>query len=80
MPSSWFIVKPDRQLGPYTNAQIKQLAASGQLKTADLVRKADQTTPVAAGKIQGFVPGERSTHRPQHLGNTARRRLLPVSR
>ena len=56
MSSNWFIVKPDRQLGPYTSAQIKQLAASGQLKTADLVRKADQTTTVAAGKIRGLFP------------------------
>ena len=56
MPSTWFIVKPDRQLGPYTSAQMKQLAASGQLKADDLVRKADQTTTVAAGKIRGLFP------------------------
>jgi len=56
MPSTWFIVKPDRQLGPYTSAQMKQLAASGQLKINDQVRRADQETPVAAGGFQELFP------------------------
>ena len=64
MPSTWFIVKPDRQLGPYTNAQVKQLATSGQLKTADLVRKADQTTTVAAGKVRGLFPENKAPSKP----------------
>ena len=72
MPSTWFIVKPDRQLGPYTNAQIKQLAASGQLKTADLVRKADQTTTVAAGKIRGLFPENEAPSSPATPETAAR--------
>ena len=65
MPSTWFIVKPDRQLGPYTSAQMKQLAASGQLKTDDQVRRADQQTPVAAGKIRGLFPENECPDRPK---------------
>jgi hypothetical protein len=72
MPSAWFIVKPDRQLGPYTSAQIKQLAASGQLKTADLLRKADQTTTVAAGKIRGLFPENEAVSTPATLETATR--------
>jgi len=67
MPSNWFIVKPDRELVPYTSTQMKmkQLAASGQLKTGDLVRRAEQGTPVAAGKVQGLFPHDQPTARPR---------------
>ncbi len=65
MPSSWFIVKPDRELGPYTSAQIKQLASCGQLKAHDLVRRADRTKCVAAGKVQGLFPQAQATDRPK---------------
>ena len=36
------IVKSDRELGPYSSAQMKELAPSGQLKTAYQVRTADR--------------------------------------
>jgi hypothetical protein len=60
----WFIVKPDGELGPYNNSQMKQFAASGQLKSLDLVRADDQATPIAAGKIQAFFPAAQSAARP----------------
>ena len=47
---------------------MKQLAASGQLKTDDLVRKADQTMPVAAGDLQVLF---------SELQPTARTRTTP---
>jgi hypothetical protein len=65
MASSWFIVKPDRELGPYTSAQIKHLASSGQLKTDDLVRRADQPKTVTAGKVQGLFPQVQRPDRPR---------------
>jgi len=65
MPSTWFIVKSDRELGPYTSAQVKQLAASGQLKTEDLLRRANGTKPVIARKIQGLFPDVQIPDRPR---------------
>ena len=65
MAPNWFIVKPDRELGPYTSAQMKQLASSGQLKTENLLRKADQTTPVAAGNLQELFPQVQAPDRPE---------------
>ncbi len=65
MPSNWFIVKPDRELGPYTSAQMKHLSSSKQLKTDDLVRRADLTKTVAAGKVQGLFPQLETTDRPK---------------
>ncbi len=52
MSTSWYIDKSGRELGPYSNSQMMELAAAGQLKSDDLVRRADQTTPVAARKIR----------------------------
>lgn len=54
MPSTWFIVKSDRELGPYTSAQLKQFAQSGQLKADDFVRRDDRLAPVVAREIQGL--------------------------
>ena len=70
MPLNWFIVKSDREWGPYTSAQLKQLAATGQLKSGHLVRRSDRATPVLAGKVQGLFPDAqtpahpRTTHQP----------------
>jgi antitoxin component YwqK of YwqJK toxin-antitoxin module len=65
MPSTWFIVKPDRELGPYTSAQMKQLASSGQLKIDELVRRADQSKTVTAGRVQGLFLPVQMTDRPR---------------
>jgi GYF domain 2 len=56
MSSHWLLVKKDGELGPYTSAQMRQMALSGKLTTNDLVRRADQTTPVEAAKIRGLLP------------------------
>jgi len=56
MSTSWYIDKSGRELGPYSSNQMMELAAAGQLKSDDLVRRADQTTPVAARKIRGSFP------------------------
>ena len=65
MPSNWFIVNPDRELGPHTSAQMKQLASLKQLKTDDLVRRADRTKSVAAGKVQGLFPPDQTAAHPK---------------
>ena len=56
MSTSWYIDKSGREFGPYSNSQMMELAAAGQLKSDDLVRRADQTTPVVARKIRGAFP------------------------
>lgn len=72
MPSNWYVVLPDRELGPYSSAQIKQMAASGQLKAEDLLRRADRTKPVIARKIQGLFP-ESEALSPPPIPETATR-------
>lgn len=54
MPADWYIVKPDRELGPYTGAQMKQLAAAGQLDPSHLVRRADREEPIRASQVRGL--------------------------
>ena len=56
MPTTWFIVKSDRELGPYSSVQLKQLAASGQLTTGDLLRRDDKLALVMAGTVEGLFP------------------------
>ena len=68
----WFIVKPDRELGPYNNSQMKQFAASGQLKSGDLVRADDQATPIEAGIVQAFFPEVQTAARPMTAPPTLR--------
>jgi GYF domain 2 len=64
MPTNWYIVKSDGELGPYTSDQMKSLAASGQLKTDDQVRREDLKSPVAAGKIRGLLPEVQTSNHP----------------
>ena len=65
MPSTWFIVKSDRELGPYTRAQMKQSAASGQLTTGDSVRRKGRLAAVVAGKVEGLFTDAQTPDRPK---------------
>ena len=53
------------ELGPYTNAQMKQLAASGQLTAGDFVRREDKLAPIVAGKVEGLSPDAQPADRPK---------------
>ncbi len=57
-PLEWYYAKGNKQHGPATAAELKQLAAAGQLKPDDLVwcEKLDDWTP--ARKVGGLFDGE----------------------
>ncbi len=54
MAFSWYIERQGKQFGPYPGTKLKELAASGQLRRTDLVRREDQPNLVAAAKIKGL--------------------------
>lgn len=53
MPA-WFIVRNGREQGPVTAQQLKQLAATGQLRSDDLVRRDDMQAPRPAKQVKGL--------------------------
>ncbi|HET6574114.1 MAG TPA: GYF domain-containing protein [Fimbriiglobus sp.] len=56
LAQQWFVVRGDREEGPYTGRQLKQLAASGKLKPDDQVRRGDVETVRRAKDIKGLFP------------------------
>jgi len=85
MSTSWYIDKSGRELGPYSSNQMMELAAAGQLKSDDLVRRADQTTPVAARKIRGTFPEGQTRKSPKTTAapvssenNQGERKQVPI--
>lgn len=54
----WFYAKDNRQEGPVTPQELKQLASSGQLKPADLVWREGMTEWIAAAKVKGLFEEE----------------------
>ncbi len=54
--SQWFIVQDGGQRGPYTAAQVRQLAASGQLRVTDLVWKNGMGAWAPASTVPGLFP------------------------
>ncbi len=56
MAHDWFLVRADKELGPLTTQQIKEMAADGRLSPADLVRRTGMAAAVRAGSVKGLYP------------------------
>lgn len=54
---TWFIVRGDKEEGPYTGTVLKDMATSGKLKPSDLIRRADVETARPASQIKGLFTG-----------------------
>jgi len=54
MAQNWFVVRGKNEEGPFTGTQLKDMAAKGQLKPTDRVRREDMTAPVLASSIKGL--------------------------
>ena len=54
MADQWYYVREGRRHGPVAQEQLKQLAASGQLKPVDLVWKKGLATWMPAAEVVGF--------------------------
>jgi hypothetical protein len=65
MSTEWHYTRDGQQLGPVSAAQIKQLAASGQLRPDDLVWKEGMADWSPAARIKGlFTPAPTSATAP----------------
>jgi hypothetical protein len=52
---AWFILKDQRQHGPFTGANLRQFVASGKVSAQDLVRQVDQTDWVPVVQVQHLL-------------------------
>ncbi len=53
-PSDWYYAKGNRQLGPVSSTELKQLSESGYLTADDLVWREGMGEWIAAGKVKGL--------------------------
>jgi hypothetical protein len=53
-PSDWYYAKGNRQLGPVSSTELKQLSESGRLVPDDLVWREGMVEWIAAGKVKGL--------------------------
>jgi hypothetical protein len=56
--TGWYYSRKGVQAGPVSATELKKLASSGRLAPTDLVRKADSSKWVQAGKVRGLFPEE----------------------
>ena len=54
--ANWFVTLTGTELGPITDAQLRQLAREGKLGHEDVVRKEGIAKSTIAGRIQGLLP------------------------
>jgi hypothetical protein len=55
--AKWYVKRNNMQVGPFETAQLKQLAADGKIKPADLIRREDQTSWSNASDVKGLIAG-----------------------
>jgi hypothetical protein len=53
---SWYVARNKQKLGPYSTAQIRQLAAAGQLRPEDMVLREGHKQWSTAGAVPGLFP------------------------
>ena len=54
--ASWYVARNNQKTGPYTSAQLKRLAASGQLGSEDMLLREGQKQWVKAGTVRDLFP------------------------
>ncbi|GEM_PF-2697316 len=58
MSHAWYVVSTGGERGPISGAQLKQLAADGEIDAATLVRRDDLDEPRPASRIKGLIPAQ----------------------
>jgi hypothetical protein len=61
---SWYLLRDRQQSGPYTMPQLSSMAATGQIRPADLVWRERMRTWVPAGTILGLGAGSGAADAP----------------
>jgi hypothetical protein len=59
--ATWYCAIEDRQSGPFSSDQLRNLAERGLLRPQDRVRRADSEQWVPAAKVRGLFPDEPKT-------------------
>ena len=57
MAGEWYYAKGKQKHGPFTEAQLKELAASGDLLPTDMVWKPGMQAWTKASSLEGIIPG-----------------------
>jgi hypothetical protein len=60
-PNAWFVARNKTKEGPYTSAQLKQLATAGQLGPQDMVLREGHGKWLPAASIKGLLPAVATT-------------------
>jgi uncharacterized protein (TIGR03066 family) len=55
-PANWYVARNKQKSGPYSSAQLKRMAASGQLGPEDMILREGQKQWVTAGTVRGLFP------------------------
>jgi hypothetical protein len=56
MEKQWYFNRGPKRFGPFSSAQLKQLAADGKLRPTDLIWKEGMPQPVPAGQASALFP------------------------
>jgi hypothetical protein len=56
MENQWYCNRGQERFGPFSSAQLKQLAANGKLRPTDLIWKEGMPQPVPAGQANALFP------------------------
>lgn len=54
MPFEWFVMKEDREIGPYSWEELLEMAGKGEVKPADLVFNENLTDWIEAEQVEGL--------------------------
>ena len=56
MENQWYCNRGPKRFGPFSSAQLKELAANGKLRPTDLIWKEGMPRPVPAGQASALFP------------------------
>lgn len=77
--SQWFYIKNEKQFGPVTDAELRQLASTGQISISDKVWKEGMKAWVNAGNLKGLFKPSAVPSPPPILNNPSSPPPLPSS-
>jgi hypothetical protein len=78
MADSWFLARDRQKLGPFSTAQLCEMAASGQLGPGDMVLGEGTARWVPAGSVAGLFPPEPAGAAPAEVAEVVPVEVEPV--